>query len=121
MIFFKILGIERLFSNLFYIYNKINTYFCQHQMEFWDMKWYIEDSNSPLYSEYNGKIWKNVFCKCKKCGVKYRTYMTPKKWGKWIESDFTPTKNGYIEVVYSPNGETKSDRRDRILNDLLND
>lgn len=91
-------------------------------MRYWDMKWYMSNPNSPHYDSFNGKIWKDAFCQCQKCGSKYRMNMMPKKWGEWKKSDFTPTKNTFIEVEIFEFGhaETKRERRDKIINQILN-
>lgn len=90
-------------------------------MKYWDMKWYMDNPTSPHYNEFNGKIWKDSFCQCQKCGVKYQMVMKPKQWGNWIKSDFTPTKNSFIEVEIFEFGycETRMQKRDRIINSLL--
>jgi hypothetical protein len=42
------------------------------------------------------------------------------KYGKWENFKFTPTSNGVIEVeIYSYGSETKRQKRDRLINEIL--
>jgi hypothetical protein len=42
------------------------------------------------------------------------------KYGKWENSKFTPTSNGIIEVeIFSSGSETKRQKRDRLINEIL--
>jgi hypothetical protein len=102
------------------IIESFKPYFCRHQMRYWDMRWIVEDKNSHIYN-LNGKIWTDSFCECQKCGVKYKKIYLPKRWGKWKKSDFTPNKTNIIEVeVIQYGSESKRQKRDKLINDLLN-
>jgi hypothetical protein len=112
--------IEIIKSSLIEIKKSIKILFCRHQMRGWDMKWFVEDETSYFYDRFNGKVWKDVFCQCQKCGVKYKKSLLVGKFGKWERSNFTPTNNSYIEVEIIESGkESKRQKRDRILRDLL--
>ena len=113
--------IKKIFPLFSYWHERLKPIFCRHQMRYWDMKWYMDDKNSRHYSDWNGKIWKDVFCECQKCGTKYKMSMKPKEWGSWNKSNFTPTTNNFIEVEIFEFGhsETKRQKRDRIINSLL--
>ena len=89
-------------------------------MKFWDMMLFVEDGKSHLYDRFNGVIWKDIFCECQKCGVKYKKYLLVGKFGNWERSNFTPTNKSYIKVEIIESGkESKQQKRDRILRDLL--
>ena len=112
--------IEIIKSSLIEIKKSITILFCRHQMRSWDMKWFVEDEKSDFYHRFNGKIWQNIFCECQKCGVKYKKSLLVGKFGKWERSNFTPTSKSYIEVEIIESGkESKRQKRDRILRDLL--
>lgn len=103
------------------IFLDLKPLFCRHEMKFWDMKWFVDtdDHSDPNYRRFNGKIWKNTFCECKKCGVQKRKSMKVGEWGKWINCDFKLNKDLEVEVEILPyGGETKQQKRDRILNEL---
>jgi hypothetical protein len=114
------------FINLFFSYRIIGSLlkdpiFCRHRMKYWDMKWFVDsDHSDPNYRRFNGKVWKNTFCECQKCGVQKRKSMKVGDWGKWKNHSFTPTSNGIIEVEIYPYGpETKRQKRDRLINEIL--
>ncbi len=99
----------------------LKSYFCRHQMRYWDMKWRVEDKTSHIYEKFDGKVWPDSFCQCQKCGVKYKKIYLPKRWGEWKKSDFTPNKTNIIEVEIFEFGKiSKSQKRDKLISDLLN-
>lgn len=104
------------------IFLDLKPLFCRHEMKFWDMKWFVDtdDHSDPNYRRFNGKIWKNTFCECKKCGVQKRKSMKVGEWGKWKNYYFEPTDDGIIEVeILQYGAETKKQKRDRLINDFL--
>jgi hypothetical protein len=113
--------------NLFFPYKLIryllkDPFFCRHKMKYWDMEWLVDTDNhsDPNYRRFNGKVWKNTFCECQKCGVQKRKSMKVGEWGKWKKNSFTPTSNGIIEVeIFSSGSETKRQKRDRLINEIL--
>jgi hypothetical protein len=91
-------------------------------MKYWDMEWLVDTDNhsDPNYRRFNGKVWKNTFCECQKCGVQKRKSMKVGEWGKWKNHSFTPTSNGIIEVeIFSSGSETKRQKRNRLINEIL--
>ena len=118
-IFHIIFPFITIFENLIV---SLRPYFCKHQMRYWDMKWFVDsDHSDPNYRRFNGKVWKNTFCECQKCGVQNRKSMKVGEWGKWKNHIFTPTSNGIIEVEIYPYGsETKRQKRHKLLSELLN-
>jgi hypothetical protein len=89
-------------------------------MRYFDMKWSVDDSAGSYHRRFDGKIWKGIFCECQKCGVQKKKSMKVGKWGKWENYRFTPTSNGIIEVeIYTYGTETKRQKRDRLINEIL--
>ena len=41
---------------LIILYKNIMELFCRHDMRFWDMKFYMDNPNSPHYTELNNKV-----------------------------------------------------------------
>jgi hypothetical protein len=42
------------------------------------------------------------------------------KWGKWENFGFVPTSSGVIDVeIYDAGKETKKQKRDRLINEIL--
>ena len=111
--------------------------FCRHEMKYWDMKWIVDEDvdkektkvfYSPHgysflradYRRFNGKVWENIFCECQKCGVQKKKSMMVGKFGKWENFNFTPTSSGVIDVeIYEVGKETKKQKRDRLINEIL--
>jgi hypothetical protein len=94
---------------------------CRHKMLYFDMVWFVDtdDKSDPNYKRFNGKVWKDSFCECQKCGVQKRKSRKVGEWGKWINCDFKLNKDLEVEVEILPyGGETKQQKRDRILNEL---
>ena len=111
-------GIYSLYSFVKSIIN--SPFLCRHRMIFYDMIWVVDPESKNFYDRFNGKVWKNSFCECKKCGVKKRMIMLPKRWGEWKDYYFETPKNGVVEVeIFEWGTETKSQKRDRIINNLL--
>ncbi len=106
-----------IFQNL---YEQLRPYFCKHRMRYWDMKLVVDtdDVNDPTYQKFNGMIWSDSFCECQKCGVKMKRNYLPKQ-KMWKKSNFTTNKTNIIEVeVFQYGRETKTQKRDRLLNKL---
>jgi len=95
----------------------LKPYFCKHQMRYWDMKLVLDNEN-PFYGKLNGLILEDSFCECQKCGVKYKKSYIPKHQ-KWGRSNFDTNKTNIIEVEIFQS-ETKKQKRDRLLSELLN-
>lgn len=96
--------------------------FCRHEMKYFDMVWFVDtdDKSDPNYKRFNGKVWKDIFCECQKCGVQKKKSMMVGKWDKWENYQFTTTSNGVIEVEIYPYGsETKRQKRDRLIDKIL--
>ena len=94
---------------------------CSHEMIYFDMVWFVDtdDKSDVNYKRFNGKVWKNSFCECHKCGVQKRKSMKVGEWGKWLNCEFKPNKYGIVEVeILQYGGETKQQKRDRILKEL---
>ncbi len=98
-----------------------NPIFCRHRMKFFDMKWIVdEDADKDYHRRFNGKVFKSAFCECQKCGVQKRKSMMVGKFGKWENFKFTPTSSGVIDVeIYEVGKETKKQKRDRLINEIL--
>jgi hypothetical protein len=110
-------GIYSLYSLVKSIIN--SPFFCRHEMIFYDMKLVVDSESKNLYNRINGEVWRSSFCECKKCGVKKRMIMLPGRW-EWKNYYFETPKNGVVEVEISEWGnDTKSQKRDRIINNLL--
>jgi hypothetical protein len=111
--------------NLFFPYRLIGSLikdpiFCRHKMKYWDMMWVVEKDADFFFRTFQGKIWKQTFCQCEKCGVQKRKSMKVGEWGKWKNHSFETTTNGIIEVEIAPYGrETKSQKRNRLINEIL--
>ena len=111
--------------NLFFPYRLIGSlfkdpFFCRHRMKYFDMKWSVDDSAGLYHRRFDGKVWKKTFCECQKCGVQKRKSMMVGKYGKWENHRFTPTSDGVIEVeIFSYGTETKRQKRDRLINEIL--
>lgn len=120
----KLLKILLIASGIYSLYSLVKSiinspFLCRHRMIFYDMKWVV-DHESRFYDRCNGKVWKDTFCECQKCGVKKRMIMLPKRWGEWKDYYFETPKNGVVEVeIFEWGTETKSQKRDRIINNLL--
>jgi hypothetical protein len=102
-------------------YEILKPSLCRHEMRYWDMKWFVdtEDYSDPNYVRFNGKVWRNTFCECQKCGIQKRMSMKVGEWGKWKNHPFDKTDNGVIEVeILQYGAETKRQKRDRILKEL---
>jgi hypothetical protein len=117
----KILLID---SGIYSLYSLVKSiikspFFCRHRMIFYDMIWVVDPESKKFYDRCNGKIWKNSFCECQKCGVKKRMIMLPGRWGEWKNYYFETPKNGVVKVEIGDGTETKSQKRDRIINNLL--
>ena len=95
--------------------------FCRHEMKYWDMKWIVdEDVDKDYHRRFNGKVFKSAFCECQKCGVQKKKSMMVGKFGKWENFKFTPTSIGVIEVeIYDVGKETKRQKRDRLISEIL--
>ena len=107
---------------LIVLYKGIMELFCRHDMRFWDMKFYMDNPNSPHYTELNNKVWNRAFCECQKCGKKYRMSLAFGKFGDWERSDFETTNKSYILVdIYEPGYESIRQKRDKKINDIIND
>ena len=93
---------------------------CSHEMKYFDMVWFVDtdDKSDPNYKRFNGKVWKDSFCECQKCGVQKRKSMKVGEWGKWINCEFKLNQDLQIDDEILPYGETKQQKRDRILNEL---
>ena len=94
---------------------------CRHKMIYFDMVWFVDtdDKSDVNYKRFNGKVWKNSFCECHKCGVQKRKSMKVGEWGKWLNCEFKPNKYGIVEVeILQYGGETRQQKRDRILKEL---
>lgn len=113
--------------NLFFPYTAIvsllkDPIFCRHKMKYFDMVWFVDDEcySDSNFNKFNGKVWKDTFCECQKCGVQKKKSMKVGQCGKWKNYRFTPTSNGIIEVEIAPYGrETKRQKRDRLINKIL--
>lgn len=103
------------------LYKELRPYFCIHRMRYWDMKLIVDtdDVTDPFYQKFNGMIWSDSFCQCQKCAVKYKRNYLPKQ-KTWKKFNFTPNKSNIIEVeVFQYGSETKSQKRDRLINQIL--
>jgi hypothetical protein len=113
------------FLNILFPYRLIGSlfkdpFFCRHRMKYFDMKWSVDDSAGLYHRRFDGKVWKKTFCECQKCGVQKRKSMMVGKYGKWENHRFTPTSDGVIEVeIFSYGTETKRQKRDRLINEIL--
>jgi len=114
------------FLKILFHYNLIgylfkDPFFCRHRMRYFDMKFIVDDdSDFYLAQRFNGKVFKGTLCECQKCGVQKKKSMMVGKYGKWENHCFTPTSNGVIEVeIYQYGSETKRQKRDRLINEIL--
>ncbi len=120
----KVLKVLSMSLGVYFLYSSVKSiikspFLCRHRMIFYDMKWVV-DPESRFYDRCNGKIWKDTFCECQKCGVKKRMIMLPKRWGEWKNSYFETPKNGVVEVeIFEMGTETKRQKRDKTINNLL--
>lgn len=121
----KALKILSISLGVYFLYSSVKSiikspFFCRHRMIFYDMKWVVDPESKRFYEMFNGKIWRDSFCECQKCGVKKRMIRLPDRWGEWKNYYFETPKNGYVEVeIFEMGTETKSQRRDRKINNLL--
>lgn len=121
----KVLKILSMSLGVYFLYSSVKSiikspFLCRHRMIFYDMKWVVDPESKRFYDKFNGKIWKDTFCECQKCGVKKRMIMLPKRWSEWENSYFETPKNGVVEVeIFEMGTETKSQKRDRKINNLL--
>ncbi len=102
-----------LFKSLYYDIIRI---FCRHNWIYWDIKLINE-----FHDGINGSIFRNNCRECQKCGRKERhkmvvgdfnwkqTYMDFPSHGKMIECE--------VRLLNQP--ETKSERRDRIIKEIV--
>ena len=113
------------FLKISFHYNLIGSlfkdpFFCRHRMKYFDMKWIVDDELDFYHRRFDGKVFKSILCECQKCGVQKRKSMMVGKYGKWENFRFTPTSNGVIEVeIFSYGSETKRQKRDRLINEIL--
>lgn len=108
---------------IFQGFESFKPLFCRHEMEYWDMEVVIENSNDsyPLASlgNFNGRKFTDYYCQCVKCGIQKKKSMIVGKYGKYENTFFKPTSNGIILLEIQEYGkESKSQKRDRILNEL---
>ena len=94
---------------------------CRHKMLYFDMVWFVDDEcySDSNFNKFNGKVWKDTFCECQKCGVQKKKSMKVGEWSKWINCEFKLNQDLQVDVEILPyGGETKQQKRDRILNEL---
>ena len=94
---------------------------CSHKMLYFDMVWFVDDEcySDSNFNKFNGKVWKDTFCECQKCGVQKKKSMKVGEWSKWINCEFKLNQDLQVDVEILPyGGETKQQKRDRILNEL---
>jgi hypothetical protein len=97
-----------------------NPVFCKHNITYYDMKLVVTDIDHHLYRKVNGYIFRGHLLHCKKCGIKKKKGTKVGEWGEWKSYDFEIPKSGIVEVEIIPFGsETKRQKRDRILRNLL--
>lgn len=104
------------------IFLDIKLLLCRHEMIYFDMVWIVDtdDKSDPNYKRFNGKVWKDSFCECQKCGAQKRKSRKVGEWGKWLNCEFKPNKDLEVEVEILPyRGETKKQKRDRLINEIL--
>jgi len=121
---FNILSIVFGFHQIYSLTKSIikSPFLCRHRMIFYDMKWVVDSNSKRFYDRFNGKVWKDSFCECQKCGIKKRMIMLPDRWGEWKNSYFETPKNGVVEVeIFEMGTETKRQKRDRLISKLLYD
>lgn len=73
---------------LYALWEMAKPYLCRHDMRYWDMKMSAEKGS--MLERMDGKVWKDHYCECKKCGARYERSYMPKQWGTWKRSEFDP-------------------------------
>lgn len=97
---------------------------CQHKWLFWHTR-FIVDTKS-LYKwrrsirNLNGKIEYNQFRQCEKCGKK-QMWRQRFEGSKWIRSyrNLDPNNRNIDKVLKIPGEESITDKRDRLINQIL--
>ena len=99
------------------IFSDIKLLLCGHEMVYFDMTWVVDDEN---IKGFDGKVWKETFCECQKCGVQKRKSMKLGEWGKWVNCTFETNEDGLVEVeVYKYGSETRKQKIDGLINEFL--
>ena len=117
----KILNKIWMIINIIIPIDRFNPLVCRHKMLYFDMVWFVDtdDKSDPNYKRFNGKVWKNSFCECQKCGVQKRKSMKVGEWGKWINCEFKLNQDLKVEVeILQYGAETKQQKRDKKLTEL---
>ena len=89
--------------------------FCDHVYQTWDMRMVCENDK-----RFDGNIIKDRYRKCVKCGRCQELKMIPRDF-KWVKSyQHLPSNKNIIDVEIILYGqETKRQKRDRIIRDIL--
>lgn len=92
--------------------------FCNHNYRFWKMKMLVYNKKSNLRHLDGREMLK--WRKCNKCGKKQELSMIPGEW-KWKKTYRNlPDNKNVIDVEIRQLGEeTKSEKRDRLINQIL--
>ena len=81
------------------------------------MIWLVDDED---LKRFEGKVWKETFCECQKCGAQKRKSMKVGEFGKWVNCAFETNEDGFVEIEINKYGsETKRQKRDRLIYDIL--
>lgn len=108
------------FVNLYrWLLTLIKTMFCDHVYQTWDMR--FDASESEKLKRFHGHTFKDAFRKCVKCDKGAEALsMIPGQFGWKKTYRDLPKDKTVIEVeVMGFDEETKTMRRDRIINKIL--
>jgi len=118
---FNILSIVFGFHQIYSLTKSIikSPFLCRHDMIYYDTKWVVDPELKSLY-RFNGELFKNSLCECKKCGIKKKMSMRVGEFGKWKITDFKTPKNNFVLFELKEIGrETKRQKRERLISKLL--
>lgn len=92
--------------------------FCIHKWSYWDGVYKI-DSSMSRFRHLNNRLVPNKFRKCDKCGKTQKR----NNYKKWTTKEIN-LKSNPVELhlrFLGSQKETKSEKRDRILKDILDE
>jgi len=98
----------------------VKILFCDHVYQTWDMR--IDAGDSQDLKRFHGEVFKDAFRKCVKCEKRAEALsMIPGEYGWKKTYRELPKNQMMIDVeVIGFNEETKSMKRDKIINSILN-
>ena len=116
-----ITSVSLLHEAIQHIHNLFKEIICKHNWVYWHTRYRIVDKKSHI-SYLDGKINYNQIRECSKCNKQQTLklgFRNPGWYTSYRELDINkPIIDMYLKVAGS---ETKSEKRDRLINKILNE